>query len=649
MTKAFERFNEIQKMDDITKKHREWLKDYQENFYSIAEFGKHKIKWSTEKRRYLDSEFKTEINCISKNPKRVIIEFDDENSDKAKENLEKVYRKLKEKGWGFIRSTHNGKTDYLWVEFNKELKTKETKNFLKWICPEDAIIDLNFASSRKVFPVLFAIHWKHSQNREFPIEYFEGEQIDYDSLNIQETKEKNLFERKNGFVYHTFKKAANIFNKENQAEKFNKIQPLFYDKAGMWWLWNPKEFNWETVDDVDILNMISATTKEDTITSKNRNEILNALKQEGRKNIPKPIEKTWIQFKDDVYDIATGENFKATPKYFFTNPLPWKVGKNEETPTIDKLFHDWVKEEDIPKLYEIISFVPVPKYFIHAFWFLYSPPGYGKSTFTNLIVKFIGDNNYITSSIERINKNIRFETKNWYRKLLIVMSEASHVNQLKNSSTINQATGEDPIAGEIKGGGNFNFVNYGKFVYPTNKLLKVDADDGFGRRARTIDFTSRFEKERDVLNEIPNWEMENLAKKSVRIAGELWRKRQFTGDVSISERIKEHQERSKSPVERFVDRYCDTTDFEAYIPFAEFYAKLNKEEPNAGSKIEVSKELTKLQWEIKGKGYKTDQSEIDGNVKWETKKSILGLKWKDNNVDTEKIDFNEIDKGDKNG
>ena len=323
MVIAFHNFKEINSLESNQKKHRAWLKEYQGNFYSIAEFEKHKIKWSKEKIKYFDTNFQTDINCISRHPRRVVIEFDDKDLNQAKENLEKVYEKLKENKWGFIRSTHDGKTDYLWIEFNKELKPKETENFLKWICPEEGTIDLNFSSEKRVFPVLFAVHWKHSNNREIPIEYFEGEQIDYDSLKLKENKDKTSFEEKDGFIYHTFRKASKLFTKEGQAEEFNKIQPLFYDRAGMFWLWNTQETKWEIVDETDILNMIAEVTNEDTISSKNRTEILNALKQKGRLNIPKPIKKTWIQFKDKIYDIETGENFKATPEYFVHSGCLW--------------------------------------------------------------------------------------------------------------------------------------------------------------------------------------------------------------------------------------------------------------------------------------------------------------------------------------
>jgi len=109
------------------------------------------------------------------------------------------------------------------------------------------------------------------------------------------------------------KRAASIFNKKTQAEYFDKIQPIFYDSKQIWWLWNDSKKYWEKVDDVDILNMIVDTIGTDVITSKNRTETINALKQEGRRHIPKEPKRTWIQFKDTIIDVMTGDEFKATP------------------------------------------------------------------------------------------------------------------------------------------------------------------------------------------------------------------------------------------------------------------------------------------------------------------------------------------------
>ena len=60
---------------------------------------------------------------------------------------------------------------------------------------------------------------------------------------------------------------------------------------------------------------------------------------------PEDPPKNWIQFKDQIFDIKTKKIFPASSDYFICNPLPWKIGKKDDTPTIDKLFKQWVGKD----------------------------------------------------------------------------------------------------------------------------------------------------------------------------------------------------------------------------------------------------------------------------------------------------------------
>ncbi len=421
-----------------------------------------------------------------------------------------------------------------------------------------------------------------------------------------------------------------VFTRIGQAEEFIKHQPVYYEvENGQFWLWDFEKFCWMRKEKTIILNAIRKILYLDTINSKIREEILEALREVGAENKPKPTNPTWVQFKDKIYDIKTGEEFKATPEYFVANPINWKVGESEKTPIIDKLFNTWVKKEDVQRLYEIIAFVTVPEYFIHSFFFLYAPPGYGKGTFMNLLFKFIGEHNYTSTSINRINNNVRFETKNWFKKLLVTLDEVSNAYELTNSAIINGATGDSPVPAEFKGSNDdFKFKNYAKFIYPTNKLLKVDENDGFGRRVRIIKFVNRFEKEKDVIEEIPDEEYENLSKKCLRIAKELWERRQFTGDVSISERMKSYQDISKTPLETFIDNYCDLTDSEAKLRFDEFYSMFIKTTNSKDSKILVSKNIRKIGFDIKNENWQENTPNNLNLSVWKSGFRISGIKFK---------------------
>lgn len=225
--KAFKNFKEIQTLPSIEEKQKAWMKDYQGLSCSRAKNGNHFDKWATEPKIYVDDKFTPLINCIGRKKNRVVIEFDEVEGEpnNPKESFEKVKGKLKEEGWGFIHSTHGSKnSDYLWVEFKRDLTSVETKNFLAWICPEGGRIDLNFTSDKKVFPVLFATHWKYPMAHELPVEFIEGKKIDYDSLEIP-NKQFSLREvNKNGFKYKTYSEVlANKKREEEVEPKYNLI------------------------------------------------------------------------------------------------------------------------------------------------------------------------------------------------------------------------------------------------------------------------------------------------------------------------------------------------------------------------------------------------------------------------------------------
>ena len=618
---AFQKFKEIQKLSDSVDKHREWLKDYEGKKYSKAINGTDLIKWKNTK--YSNKDFDVDINKVGELGNRLRIEFDGDKI-KAKEYLEIVYNKLKENKWGFIRSSHNGKSDYLWIEFTKDLTTNEKKNFLMWIAPEGSEIDLNFSSSAFCFPVLFAIHWKHSDYREVPIEYFEGEQIDYNSLNIKSQGGKVKVKREvNGFKYKTFQ----VFTRKGQANEFINKQPFFYDKSGIWWFWNKSKFCWEIIDEVDILNYIEETLGADVITSKERSEILNSLKQQGRKNIPEPIKPTWIQFKNDIVDIITGETFEATSKYFVTNPIPYKThnGNYELTPTMDKIFEEWVGKENIRTLYEIIAYCLLPDYPIHRLFCFIGVGMNGKSCFLNLLRKFVGESNCTSTELDTLIAS-RFEVTRLHKKLVCIMGE-TNFSEISKTSILKKLTGGDLIGFEYKNKNPFESINYSKILIATNNLPNTtDKTIGFYRRWMIVDFPNQFSEQKDILNDIPEEEYEALALKCTGILKDLLKRRKFTNEGSIEDRAKRYEEKS-NPFDKFIKEFCDLEDPNTYIWKYDFEKKFNQwckenrfrefSEKTIGEKmkeIKIETKQMKADWLNDGKG---------GYLR-----SWIGIKWK---------------------
>ena len=369
--------------------------------------------------------------------------------------------------------------------------------------------------------------------------------------------------------------AGKVFASNVQGELFNQVQPIFYDNAGNWWLWNFKDFKWQLVDEVDILNMVHLATGKDIINPQERVKILNSLKQEGRKNIPKNIERTWIQFKDTIFDIKDGLMFKASPKYFVTNPIQYELNKDKlmDTPNMDRIFEEWVGKNHIPTLYEIIAYCLIPDYPIHRIFCFIGEGMNGKTCFMNLLKKFMGVKNICSTELDTLLSS-RFEVTRLYKKLVCIMGE-TNFNEMSKTSILKKLTGGDLIGFEYKNKTPFEGINYAKILIATNNLpATTDKTVGFYRRWFIIDFPSKFSEKKDILKEIPEEEYECLALKCINILKDLLDKREFTNEGTIEDRQKRFEDKS-NPFGKFIKENCLVDDAGSFITKSDFRKKFD--------------------------------------------------------------------------
>jgi P4 family phage/plasmid primase-like protien len=422
----------------------------------------------------------------------------------------------------------------------------------------------------------------------------------------------------------------------DMAKKFTMIQPFFYDQTKMFWFWNPESYSYELTDEIDLLNKIDSAYESNGIIVKNqiRTEILNSLKQVGRHNKPKDVPDHWVQFKENVIDIHTQEVFTATREYFFTNPIPFKIGESSETPTMDKLFKEWVVKEGLQDetyvntLYEIIAYCTVKSQPLQRIIALTGSGANGKGTFMQLLTKFIGDNNRCTSELDILSKN-NFESSALYKKLICLMSEVN-LDDLKNTKLIKKLSGGDDIRYEFKGKTAFSEKSGCTCIIATNSLpMTNDRSIGFYRRWLIIDFPHFFKITKDVLSEIPESEYENLAKKCVEILPKMFKSGGFTNEGNIEERTRKYEKRS-NPIEHFISETF-IEDLNEHVHFSRFYflfdIYLKNNNLRTMSKKMVSKHLREdMDYEINTTSYRIEKN---GKADYKSAKVIQGLQVKD--------------------
>lgn len=375
---------------------------------------------------------------------------------------------------------------------------------------------------------------------------------------------------KNSFIVDAF----NSFTDYLQiAENFIKSQPIYYDSAKNWWIWNHNEKCYVLMDETDLLNILDKQTKNPSVNSKVKNEILESLRRVGRQNKPKEFKKSWIQFKNKIIDFKTDEIFDATPEFFSSNPIPWKLGDYEETPILDKLFKEWVGEKYVRTLYELISFCLVSDYPLHRVFCFYGSGLNGKGSFMRTLKKFIGVNNCCSTELDTLLLS-RFEISRLHKKLVCMMTE-TNFEEISKTAMLKKLTGQDLIGYEYKNKNLFEDMNYAKIIISTNNLPPTsDKTIGFYRRWSIIDFPNQFDEGKNIEDSIPDMEFENLAKKSIKILKELLEYGKFTNEGTIEERAKKYEDLS-NPFDKFWKENIDE-DSDSHIGKTAFRQRLEQ-------------------------------------------------------------------------
>lgn len=404
------------------------------------------------------------------------------------------------------------------------------------------------------------------------------------------------------------KNPGKIFGRQAQARKFYESQPYFYDRAGLWWLWSFDSFSWQMTDETDLLNGIRDALNVDTIQSRDRSEIIAALKQEGRRKIPENPPASWVQFRKTIIDIKTGEQFEASPKYFICNPIPWDLGDSEDTPTIDRLFREWVvdvsqDESYLKTLQEVTAYACTRHKFLQRIIALTGAGSNGKGTYLQFLQNLIGKSNTCTSELKELSS--RFETSALYRKLLCIMGEVS-ADDMASTNILKKLTGEDLIRYEFKGKTSFSETSATTCVISTNSLPTTpDTSIGFFRRWMVIDFPHQFPIKADLLAQIPEVEYQNMCCKVVRILGELYARGEFTNGGSYADREARYEERS-NPLSKFLECFCEEDSTEN-IRLRDFATKFNEYLRERKLRVLTVRKISSM---LKRDGYDVGQRKI---------------------------------------
>ena len=356
----------------------------------------------------------------------------------------------------------------------------------------------------------------------------------------------------------------------DNVEEFHKEQPFFYSKTNIFWFWNKEEYKYEITDEVDLMNLLDQELGfgGQTVSNKVKSNYLEAFKRVGRRKQPVELEKNCVQFKRQIINIKTKIVTAANPNVFATNPIPQEVSQNSNTPTIDRLFTEWVGNDQKEILYEIMAYSCVNDYPIHTLFALIGSGRNGKSRYLELINRFVGRSNVTSTELDDLLEN-RFEKAKLYKKLVCVMGE-TNFGTLQKTSLLKKLTGGDLIGFEFKNKNPFDDYNYAKILISSNSLPSSDdTSEGFYRRWIIINFPNNFAEGKDILETIPQEEYSNLANKIIQILIKLIERGSFTNQGSIEQR-RENYIKASNPLKIFIKEHCEFEE-NSYVKYNELY------------------------------------------------------------------------------
>lgn len=404
-------------------------------------------------------------------------------------------------------------------------------------------------------------------------------------------------------------------NFHDLAERFGKKQPYFFDRTLTFWLWSFDKKCYERIDDVDMMNSIDESLKiSGTSNIQTRNKIMEMLKRIGRKNMPKDIDKNWVQFKDAIVNVKTEQQIQPTPEYFTTNPIPWNLGESEETPIIDRIFGEWVAGKYVETLKEIAAYCLLCAYPIHRIFCMVGSGCNGKSKYFEFLSKLVGRENICSSELDLLVKS-RFEASKLYKKLVCIMGE-TNLGAMAKTSLIKKLSSEELVGMEFKMKNSFENRNYAKIIIGTNALpTTTDKTKGFYRRWIIIDFPNEFTEKKDIIAEIPDIEYRNFCRKAIKLLKKIVNDREFSNEGSVEERMKRYEARS-NPLTKFIEEEC-IKDVNGDMLLSAIHDDYTKWCENNGHRVINNKELSKLLVEL---GYE--------KKRYKDSNHILGLRFK---------------------
>lgn len=276
----------------------------------------------------------------------------------------------------------------------------------------------------------------------------------------------------------------------------------------------------------------------------------------------KPGEGTFLNLKNGILDLDTGNLIPRNPNLFFTHAVDADPG-NAEPPerflkfvreVCDAQGNDVETDAKIALMQEMMGYCLTPYTHFQRAFILYGPGANGKSTFLKLLQRLLGPENASARSLTDITR--QFGLKGIYRRRVNIIEEIS--DNYFQSDILKKIVSGEMITADRKFKDEFDFFPTCKLVLAVNRFPKVnDTSMALYRRFIVIPFDRIFKPgEKDPMMGEKLWEERNgILKWAMEGWQRLMKNEEFTTSKAAQDGLDEFKEGNSPIVEHLLNSF----------------------------------------------------------------------------------------------
>lgn len=283
--------------------------------------------------------------------------------------------------------------------------------------------------------------------------------------------------------------------------------------------------------------------------------------------------REFINVSNGMLCWSSGELLDHGKEYMSTIRISVKYDPNADCPQIRRFFETTLPSDCIQLIEELFGYCLIPDTRYEKAFMLKGEEENGKSTFLNLLERFVGSTNVSKVPLQDLSEH-RFMRAELFGRLVNMFADLD-ARSLKSTSFFKTVVSGDPITAERKNQDPFTFRPFSRLIYSANEIPRSpDWSPAYYRRWAIVDFPNRFQKgvnaDENLVDRLLNpSELSGLLNLALRGLRRLFDNGCFTENETTRQTLEEYRKQNDT-VSAFMIDECES-DPEARIKRTELY------------------------------------------------------------------------------